>query len=329
MGKLYNSACSFINDWNEPSCWGPDSTTVSVVIPVYKPAHLDAVLGHLGEIKNSIEVILVDDSGDGTLLQIGDHAGIPIKLIRHKKNFGRATARNTGAAYASGRVLVFMDQDMIIAPDFFGKATRLLSANDNKGVVLGLRHTLPFEDIPLSEEWKYCSTIYDWRISTPILESFIDLTVSGVGSIANRCDPCKHLRIHQQTNALRELGVAPENTLGFWDLPSMVISHSMAIAKDEFFRIGGFPEWISGWGGEDIVIGFLAVAAGNPIMMTDSVSYHIQHLPYSGSEQQKMLELTRNIDRYRTWAIHVDELPTVDVLDWKKRGKLLHFREEC
>ena len=117
--------------------------------------------------------------------------------------------------------------------------------------------------------------------------------------------------------------IATEKTIGYWDLPSMVISHSMAIAKNEFFRIGGFPEWISGWGGEDIVIGFLAVAAGNPIMMTDSVSYHIQHPPYSGSEQQKIFELKRNIEYYRAWANNVDEFPIINAPECKKRGKLI------
>ncbi len=323
MGRLYNAARNFVNDWIEPVCGDLNDPTISVIIPVYKPTHLDVVIQHLNKIAKSIEVVLVDDSGEDIPLQVGDNTDITIKLVRHVRNLGRPAARNTGAVYSSGEILVFIDQDMIIAPGFFEQATRLLGANNSKGVALGLRHTLPFEEIPLLDEWRYCSKENDWRISTPVLESFVDLTVSGVGSMTNKCNPHELLFIHQQTNSLRDLGVATEKTIGYWDLPSMVISHSMAIAKNEFFRIGGFPEWISGWGGEDIVIGFLAVAAGNPIMMTDSVSYHIQHPPYSGSEQQKIFELKRNIEYYRAWANNVDEFPIINAPECKKRGKLI------
>ena len=320
MGRLYNDAVSFENQWKACADENSHRVDVSVIIPVYRPTHLDAVLRQLNEIGNDVEVVLVDDSGDGLPLAIGEYPKLRLKLIRHLQNYGRPVARNTGAAYASGDVLVFMDQDMILAPDFFSNVIQLLIDNNGKGIALGLRDTLPFEQIPTMENWHSPAPSRDWRVSTPVMDTFIDLTVAGVGSATNHCDPLQMLNIYDRTNQLRDLGVAPAMTIGFWDLPSMVISHSMAISKDEFLKIGGFPQWISGWGGEDIVIGFSAVAAHNPIMMTDSVSYHIQHPPYSGSEQQKNIELMQNIARYRQWAQTADSFPQVDLAEWRRRG---------
>ena len=105
MGNLYNSARSFVNDWIEPVCGHVNDPTISVIIPVYKPTHLDVVIQHLNKIAKSIEIILVDDSGEDAPLSVGDINDITIKLVRHERNLGRPAARNTGAVYSSGEVL--------------------------------------------------------------------------------------------------------------------------------------------------------------------------------------------------------------------------------
>lgn len=325
MGQLYKSALSFVNDWKMYSDHTSSCAKISVIIPTYKPTHLSIVLKQLSKLEKNLEVILVDDSGNDTPLLNDKYTELSVKIIKHDKNYGRPAARNTGAAYASGDILVFIDQDMILAPDFFAQAIKLILSNNGKGIVLGLRHTLPYSEILFDKNWRRCSIFSDWRVSTPVLPSFIDLTVAGVGSTNNNCEPNKLLNIYHKTNHLRDFGVAPERTLGFWDLPSMVISHSMAITKDEFFRIGGFPEWISGWGGEDIALGFSAIAARNPIMITETVSYHIQHPPYSGSENKKILELTQNIKRYKQWARSVDTYPSINLSHWKNRATQIFF----
>ena len=323
MGKLLQSAMNFYNSGKVGGLKTNYSPKVSVVIPIYYPYHIDAVMDWTCKNNKFYELILVDDTGDDSFT-LGSLSGCDAIIAKHNYNLGRPAARNTGAALASGDVIVFMDQDMLLSPDFALVAANLIAENGGKGIALGLRETVAYD---FYLEHGFCpgkTSNKDWRVETKLLDSFIDLTVCGVGKINNNCDPGETLKIYEKTSRLELMGIEPSKTIGFWDLPSMVISHSMAISREEFFRIGGFPEWISGWGGEDIILGFAAIAGGNPIIMTDKVSLQIQHPPYSGSEMAKMRELSGNISKYRKWAHNADYLKMADVGYYKSRVRVIN-----
>src|SRR5215469_15103304 len=80
--------------------------SLSVVIPVYRQLRcLDMTLGSLATqipSPGEFEVIVVDDgSGDDTAAVVGKHkAWLPVRLVQHSVNRGRAAARNSGAAVA-------------------------------------------------------------------------------------------------------------------------------------------------------------------------------------------------------------------------------------
>lgn len=320
--RLIEQAEKFQNCWNEPVADTESNRSISIIIPVYFPEHLDAVLTHLSGIGGYEEIILVDDSGafeeqDYSYLQSFDK----VKLIYHKRNLGRPAARNTGAMYAKGDIFIFIDQDMFLDPDFIASARRYYYINDSM-LFLGLRETVSFENIPSLEEWKTPDMEKDWRIQTKVSPDFVDLTVLNVGSAYNGCYPNETIHIAQATDGLKKMGISADKTLGFWDLPSMVVSHSMAIGKNDFFKVGGFPEWIQGWGGEDIVLGFLACSAHIPIYLSNCISYQAYHHPYSGSEAAKNEELVRNIEYYRKWAVSIEEFPVLQEADIPKRAQL-------
>ncbi len=96
--------------------------SVSVVVPVYDQAEtLPATLPALLAQDHPAEILLVDDgSADGTgeVLRalVAGHGGV--RILTHAANRGRAAARNTGIAEATGDVLLFLDGDMRPAPDF-------------------------------------------------------------------------------------------------------------------------------------------------------------------------------------------------------------------
>lgn len=94
---------------------------LSVVIPTLgrspaTPALLDALAGQdAGGL--AVEVILVDDSGSARpavhpppLMK----KPWPVRILRHARNLGRAAACNTGARAASGRLLLFLDDDLVL-----------------------------------------------------------------------------------------------------------------------------------------------------------------------------------------------------------------------
>jgi len=322
VGVLFRKAINFVNDWKENTGHDCEKADVSIIIPAYYPEHMEAVVRHLNAIGGMREIIIVDDSGKGILKRrFGDEEFHNVHIVCHEKNLGRPAARNTGAVNASGDILVFMDQDMFLNPDFLNQVIGLFSANAGHAVVLGLRDTVDFSDIPAAGRWISPSPEKDWRRQVVVTDEMTDLTAAGTGGVSNRCSRNQKLKIYEESRKLRGLGMAPDKTLGFWDLASMVISHSMAVSRDDFLKTGGFPEWICGWGGEDIAVGFLCVAAGIPVILTEAVSYQAKHQPYSGTEAAKSAELRQNIKRYRAWANEISEFPAYDRNQWLWRGK--------
>ena len=84
---------------------------VSVVIPTYN--RKDSLLRCLASMPKDVEVIVVDDgSSDGTAEAIKHVTHLLLVYVR-QTNAGPASARNAGIRAASGRYIVFTDDDCV------------------------------------------------------------------------------------------------------------------------------------------------------------------------------------------------------------------------
>ncbi len=128
---------------------GPEKILqVSLIIPVYQGGDrfkdcVNALL-ELDYPQKNLQVIIVDDgSDDGTWEWLSQEV-FPdnFTILRHVKNKGRAAARNTGIKQADGDVLIFLDADMLVKPDFASRHLLELSA-ENEEAVAGLISALP------------------------------------------------------------------------------------------------------------------------------------------------------------------------------------------
>ena len=96
-----------------------DTTSVSVIIPVYKAEQyihhcLDSMLAQTFK---DFEIILIDDGSPDKSGEICDSyaaADNRIKVIRNEKNSGAAVSRNKALELAQGEFIAFLDSD-----DFF------------------------------------------------------------------------------------------------------------------------------------------------------------------------------------------------------------------
>ena len=103
-----------------------DNPFISVVMPTYDEIErLCAALTSLSQQDypiDRVEIIVVDDASptpaDGEKLQQA-LAPFTLKLLNHESNQGRARARNTGLQCATGDIIIFLDSDMTVAPNFF------------------------------------------------------------------------------------------------------------------------------------------------------------------------------------------------------------------
>jgi len=115
---------------------------VSVVIPTFnRRRQLEATLEGLAaqtDLPVAVEVIVVSDgSTDGTDEWLRSGA-TPLPVVAcYQPNSGPAAARNHGIATAEGRLVVFLDDDVVPAPDLISAHVAHHSALDDDVVVVG------------------------------------------------------------------------------------------------------------------------------------------------------------------------------------------------
>jgi GT2 family glycosyltransferase len=120
---------------------------LSVVIPTRdRPQRLLETLTALvsaGDAAVAWEALVVDDGGAAGSLERARELvvarGAPVRLLSQPSR-GPAAARNRGAREASGRVLVFLDDDMIVSSGFLARHLRSVDANPGCWVVGRITH---------------------------------------------------------------------------------------------------------------------------------------------------------------------------------------------
>jgi glycosyltransferase involved in cell wall biosynthesis len=91
-----------------------DDALVSVIIPTYNRAHIigRAIESVLKQTHTNFELIIIDDgSTDNTAEVVKSFDDERIKYIKHERNKGVATARNTGIGVSGGSYIAFQDSD--------------------------------------------------------------------------------------------------------------------------------------------------------------------------------------------------------------------------
>ncbi|MFW0796625.1 glycosyltransferase family 2 protein [Gordonia sp. CPCC 205515] len=97
---------------------------ISVVIPVYRSEDFirDCLQAVLDQHRPVDEIILVDDCGGDASLDIASdvlaHAPVNHLVVRQSRNTGVGSARNAGAAAATGDLVWFLDSDDLADPTF-------------------------------------------------------------------------------------------------------------------------------------------------------------------------------------------------------------------
>jgi len=133
------------------------AASVSVIIPTYNRARsLAALLACLEHqtARELLEVIVCDDgsSDDTSAVAAAFAARLPLRyLFQPDQGFRAGQARNLGIAAARGDLLVFVDDDHLVARDFVANHRRMHERLNRPAVVLGYRYrTGGYDGIPAS-----------------------------------------------------------------------------------------------------------------------------------------------------------------------------------
>jgi teichuronic acid biosynthesis glycosyltransferase TuaG len=108
---------------------------VSVIIPCYNAGKFigDTISSVLAQSHTDLELICINDgSADNTEKEIGQFSDERIRYFS-KQNTGVSDTRNAGIGLSSGKYIVFLDADDLLAPDFISKRVALLEQRQDYG----------------------------------------------------------------------------------------------------------------------------------------------------------------------------------------------------
>jgi GT2 family glycosyltransferase len=173
------------------------------------------------------EIIVIDDGSEEVVRQIvQEHSRAPVSLtLEAQERLGAARARNRGARAASGELLLFCDDDILVA------ASHL---QDH----LATRHR--HGDALVNGDWRFTGEVATRLRETPFGRYRIDLE--------------QHFKDEAGGKAIAGDDACFE--------VSMVGSWNLSLCRDLFWEIGGFDEDFPVAGAEDQEFSLRARAAG-------------------------------------------------------------------
>lgn len=198
---------------------------------------------------------------------------------------------------------------MIIIDTFINESFKLMNANKDNCLIIGLRRNEEFNKLSCNNHLE--SDIDDWRINTHYDHSFFDLRICS--NVNQSTDKSKHdFSLLRKTKYFKKLGLSLDKTVDVWDLASVVVGHSILVSKIKYLEVGGFPEFTKGWGCEDMAFGLLCIANGMFIIPNKKIITHIKHAPISGSISNNLIQLRENLERYKTWGKNLNCFTKLD-----------------
>lgn len=126
------------------------SVDISVIMPTFRrPALLRTAIASVLEQKGiEVELIVVDDSAEGSARAVADEFGDSARYLKNPQPSGGfpSVVRNLGWPLARGRFVHFLDDDDLVPEGHYAAAIEAFSANPGVGVVFG--RIEPFGDAP-------------------------------------------------------------------------------------------------------------------------------------------------------------------------------------
>ena len=233
------------NDWRtlnpgEIGYWEP-SQRVTVVVPCYngqEPLALTfAALANQTYPMDLLEVVIADDGSDPPIV-VPPGAPFEARVVAQERaGFGLARARNTGAAAATGSILVFLDCDMVPEPTQVEAHARWHHLGD-RILTLGFRHHADFDGV----------TVDDIRAADSIGDVVAGRSVSSPQWI--------------EFHMARTKDLTSTDT----DLFRIVTGGNLGISKAFYDDLGGSDESFTQWGAEDTELGYRAFNAGGVLV---------------------------------------------------------------
>jgi glycosyltransferase involved in cell wall biosynthesis len=274
----------------------PQNIEVSIIMPSYNRYPLN--LFSLYSLENQtfdpskMEVIFIDDaSTDETQNELRNYRPVyHFKYMRSEQNLGRAKVRNLGIKSARGRILIFLDAEMICEPDFVENHYQYHQTSQN-AIITGVMHMKRIISCSFPETSNDRLTSQAKRgskKSTTLLEKNKPFLLLTKADITNQTYKDSAVKTDSWFNTITQN--FDEELKGF-QFPWMAfLTGNVSITKDLIEQAGMFDEEFVKFGYEDWELGYRLYKMGAQFFIKDNlVTYHQEH-PIGESKWKEAME---------------------------------------
>jgi GT2 family glycosyltransferase len=141
------------NRHEAPASAGGDAMRISIVVPAYNNAGdlLECLAALSRSAPADSEILVVDDASTDDTSARTEAAGF--RVLRRSANGGPGAARNDGARAARGQILLFVDADVVVAPDAIDRVLRAFAADAQLAALFGSYDIGPRDPGVISRYW--------------------------------------------------------------------------------------------------------------------------------------------------------------------------------
>ncbi|WP_064455316.1 glycosyltransferase [Streptomyces hygroscopicus] len=256
-----------------------DVPLLSIVIPTYnRAALLDRTLSTLARqtaAPETFEVVVSDDGSNDTTRDVVRSYEDRLRMryvFQEDLGYRVASARNGGARLASAPLLAFLDTGVLAGPQYVEAVLAAHAAPAPAQVVFGYSYG------------------YDPQNPRPELHSLVaDFPPEEVVRRVAGASWFEDMRLPEFAAVDFDLSRMHMPWLFFWTL-------NVSMPTAVFWRVGGFDEDFTGWGGEDIELGYRLHQHGIP--MTVSRECWGIEAPHERTQDANVSTLLRNCDLF-------------------------------
>lgn len=142
----------------------PQTPAISIIVTSYTSERLGDIQDLLLSIKNQVarnfEVIYVverDNTLEGSIARIGRRLDLALRVLSNKGEWGLAEARNLGARGSVGEIIAFVDDDVMLRPDWSQSVERVFQEYPGIHGITGPAYPFwvgtPLEWWPVELDW--------------------------------------------------------------------------------------------------------------------------------------------------------------------------------